>query len=114
MNVTTASQAVDLTRWIKPGDAVWWGHGTSEPLALTEALMAQRAAIGRFSAFVGPTLSSTILPQHADHVTFSSYCAIGANQALYAAGALDLVPCHVSEVSSLLDEGVMRCDVVLI
>jgi acyl-CoA hydrolase len=114
MNVTTASQAVDLTRWIKPGDAVWWGHGTSEPLALTEALMAQRVAIGRFSAFVGPTFSSTILPQHADHVTFSSYCAIGANQALYAAGALDLVPCHVSEVSSLLDEGVMRCDVVLI
>jgi acyl-CoA hydrolase len=106
-------QPVDLTRWIKSGDVVWWGHGTSEPLALTEALVAQRAAIGQFSVFVGPTFSSTILPKHADHVTFSSYCAIGANQALFAAGALDVVPCHVSEVCSLLDDGILRCDVVL-
>lgn len=112
-SVNDSSDMIDLKRWVQPNDVVWWGHGTSEPLALTNALMAQRAEIGRFSVFVGPTFSDTISAAQRDCIAFSSYCAIGANQALHAAGALDLVPCHVSQLPVLLEEGAMQCDVVL-
>ena len=38
---------------VRPGDVVMWGQASAEPTALTLALMAQRAEIGRFGAFIG-------------------------------------------------------------
>lgn len=75
--------------------------------------MAQHAAIGRLSVFLGPTFSRTVSPQHADHIAFSSYCGIGANRSLYAAGKLDIVPFHLSQIPRLIEGGALRCDVVL-
>ena len=79
------AEALDLSEFVRPGDLVMWGHGTSEPLTLTENLMAQRHAIGAFRAFVGVTYSSTLKAEHADTVSFASYGALGGLQALHAA-----------------------------
>lgn len=114
MRSEIAAGALDLAGIVRPGDSVLWGHGTSEPLVLSEALMQQRSRIGRFSVFLGPTFSRTVQPEHADHVSFTGYCGIGANQALYAAGAMDIVPCHISQLPALIADGTLRCDVVML
>lgn len=108
------AEALNLADWVHAGDTVFWGHGTSEPLALSARLMAQRHAIGRFAVFLGPTFSDTPSPEHADSVDFRAYCGIGRNQVLDSAGVLDILPCRISQVPRLLDAGTLRCDVALL
>jgi acyl-CoA hydrolase len=99
---------------VRPGDAVVWGQAASEPGTLTAALMAQRAEIGRFSAFVGMSWSDAVQPAHADCVSFLSYCGGGRNRALAQAGCLDILPCHYSELGALMRSGQFPVDVVLV
>ncbi len=75
------ARTLDLAGIVRPGDTVFRGHGTSEPVVLSEARMRQRAGLGRFQVFLGPTFSTTPQPIHADHIDFLSYRGIGANQA---------------------------------
>jgi len=91
-------EALEFAACVKPGDRIAWGQAGAEPLALTRALMAQRAAIGRFSAFIGITWSDMVNPDHADHVRFTSYCGAGHNRRLAKAGLLDVLPCHYSQL----------------
>ena len=107
------AEALDLSEFVRPGDMVMWGHGTSEPLTLTEALLAQRHSIGSFRAFVGVTYSQTLKPEQADAVTFLSYGALGSAQALHAKGALDVMPGHLSLLPDLIEQGRLSPDVVL-
>ena len=109
-----APKALDLTSILRSGDSLLWGQGTSEPLTLTEALVKQRADIGRVNVFLGPTFSDTVRPEHADHISFVSYGAFGKNQRLARAGVLDILPCHLSQLPSLIAGGAIRCDVVFI
>jgi hypothetical protein len=44
---TQALAALDFRELIRPGDQVMWGQA-AEPVALIDALMSQRAAIGAF------------------------------------------------------------------
>jgi acyl-CoA hydrolase len=105
---------LDLTRFVKPGDAVFWSQGTAEPLTLTEALVAQRAAIGRIGVFFGPSYSQTLQPEHADFIAFKSYCGIGSNLRLVQPGVLEILPCHYSQLSECVASGSMHCDVALL
>jgi acyl-CoA hydrolase len=99
---------------VRPGDVVLWGQAAAEPVTLTTALMAQRAAIGRFTAFVGISWSDAVQPAHADCVSFVSYGAGGNNRALARAGCLDVLPCHYSEMGRMLGDGRLRVDVVMV
>jgi acetyl-CoA hydrolase len=74
-----APHSLDLSAIVRPGDTVMWGQSTAEPLPLTQALMEQRRAIGRFKVFLGVTYSDTLKPEYADCVSFSSYCGTGGN-----------------------------------
>jgi acyl-CoA hydrolase len=105
---------LDLARYVRPGDTVVWGQSCAEPLTLTERLMEQRARIGPFRCFLGIPATRTVRPEHADHVSFVSYCGSGGNRALYRAGALDIVPCHYSTLPGLLTSGPLRVDVLLL
>lgn len=105
---------LDLARYVRPGDLVVWGQACAEPLSLTERLMAQRADIGRFRCFLGIPASDTVRTEHADHVSFLSYCGTGSNRALHHAGALEVLPCHYSALPGLLTTGPLRADVVLV
>lgn len=113
-DVITHPARLDMTRYIRPGDTVAWSQACAEPLTLTECLVAQRAQLGSLRCFLGIPASRTVGPQHADHLSFLSYCGSGSNRALYGAGALDIVPCHYSELPGLLARGPLRADVLLL
>jgi acetyl-CoA hydrolase len=73
--------------------------------------MEQRARLGAFRAFIGISLSETPDPVYADCVRFSSFCGTGTNRRLAAAGALDILPVHYSDLGAVLSENV---DVLLL
>ena len=106
--------ALDLARYIRPGDLVAWGQGCAEPLTLTEALADQRKQLGGVRCFTGISTTAAVRPEHCDYLSFTSYTAAGANRALSEAGLLDIVPCHYSQLPEILGRGPLRADVLLL
>lgn len=104
-------EALEFADVILPGDLVCWGQAAVEPLPLTARLMAQRGRLGGFSAFIGIGLGDTPDPAYTDRVRFSSFCGTGTNRRLAAAGALDILPVHYSDLPALLAS---RVDVLLL
>lgn len=109
-----AAGDLDLRGIVRDGDSIVWGQGTGEPLTLTEALVAQRADLGRMDVFIGSTFSNTLQPEHADRLRISSFGAIGTSAALARAGVLEIVPCHVGQVAGYIGQGVIGCDVAFV
>lgn len=106
---------LDLTAIIRPGDHIVWGQGTGEPMALVEKLIEQRHAIGKVDAFLGGTgYGVAYKPEHADSITFSGFGAIGTPRRLAAAGALQIIPCHLSQLPSYFLDGIVGSDVVFL
>jgi acetyl-CoA hydrolase len=105
---------LDLCSVLRPGDAVLWGQAGAEPQALTEALVAQRAALGGVSVFLGINYSGIVKPEHADHLRLSAYCGAGHNRALADAGVLDIHPHPYSQLGNLIRARRLRVDVVFV
>lgn len=106
-----------LAALIHPGDTLWWGQATAEPLTLTRALVSERRAIargGRLAVFVGIDSSGTLAPEHADTLDFFGYAAGGAHRRLARAGVLDILPVHYSHLPGLIRGGALAADVVLL
>ena len=106
-----------LQALIRPGDTLWWGQATAEPLTLTRALVEHRHALaggGRLRVFVGIAASDTLRPEHADAFDFIGYAAGGAHRQLAQAGVLDIVPCHYSHLPGLIGDGTLPADVLLL
>lgn len=109
--------AQQLQALIRPGDTLWWGQATAEPLTLTRAVTAHRHALaqgGRLRVFVGMAASDTLQPEQADAIDFFGYAAGGAHRALAQAGVLDILPSHYSHLPGLIRSGVLPVDVVLL
>ncbi len=106
--------ALDLARYVKPGDTVAWGQACAEPLTLADALARQRARLGGIRCFTGISSSPALRPENRDYLSFASYSAAGANRALRAAGLLDIVPSHYSELPRILGDGPLRADVLFL
>lgn len=111
---TIALDALDLAEFIRPGDGIVVGQGTSEPLPLTQALVAQRERIQGARLFFGSGFSEVFTPETADSLRFSGIGGIGTHRRLAQAGCLDVMPCHISQVPHLLRTGAIPCDVLLI
>ncbi|HBN9857391.1 MULTISPECIES: acetyl-CoA hydrolase/transferase family protein [Pseudomonas] len=114
MPMLLQADALDLSELIRPGDTVLWGQANAEPLPLTQALMEQRARIGRFRVMLGIASSRTCGPEHADVVDFLAYCGAGANRELGNAGVLDILPSHYSQLPGLIASGALRIDVLML
>lgn len=114
MTIELRANDIDLKGMVRAGDTVFWGQGTSEPLTLSEALVRQRADLGRINVFLGASFSNTLQPEHADFLSFTSYGGIGANQRLSKAGVLRILPCHYSHIPALIARGELRCDVAFL
>jgi acetyl-CoA hydrolase len=102
---------------IRPGDTLWWGQATAEPLTLTRAVTAHRHTLaqgGRLSVFVGIGASDTLQPGQADAIDFFGYAAGGPHRRLADAGVLDILPSHYSHLPGLIRAGVLPADVVLL
>ncbi|MGZ9067184.1 MAG: acetyl-CoA hydrolase/transferase family protein [Burkholderiales bacterium] len=111
---TVELASLDLTSLVRAGDTVRWGQSVAEPVPLARALMDQRHAIGRFNVFLGATHSDTVKPEHADCVSFLSYCGAGANRALAKARKLDILPVHYSDLPPLIRGGGLKIDVLML
>jgi len=105
---------VDLARYIRPGDLIVWGQASAEPLRLTEALAKQREELRGVRCFTGISSSPAVRTEYCDYLSFISYCGAGANRALAAAGALDILPAHYSELPRILGDGPLRADVLFL
>jgi acetyl-CoA hydrolase len=106
--------ALDFASIVRRGDLVAWPQVNAEPLTLTRALMAQRARVGGFRAFVGISHFDTVSVEHADVVAFASYCGAGNNRSLARAGKLDVWPWHYSTLARRFGSGETPVDVLLV
>ncbi|MFJ4192554.1 acetyl-CoA hydrolase/transferase family protein [Pseudomonas sp. NPDC089534] len=104
----------DLTRLIRPGDTVMWGQANAEPLTLIQALVNQRHALGRLRVFLGIGQSDLLRPEQADAIDFLAYCGSGTNRALAQAGVLDILPVHYSQFPRLIEQRMLRIDVLML
>ena len=107
-------RVIDLSHYLRPGDRIVFGQACGEPTALVEALIAQGAGIGQLSAFIATSFSGLFVPENASAFRLSSMGAIGALRSMTKAGALDVIPVHVSQVGPLIAAGVIPCDVAMI
>jgi len=97
---------------LKSGDVIGWPQGPGEPLALTEALVAQRAELEAPTLLFGLTQSGTLRPEIADH--FRLHALNGAGTSRRVTALADIFPGHVSALPDLFRSGQLRLDVVLI
>jgi acyl-CoA hydrolase len=104
---------LDFTQLVRRGDTVVWTQGAGEPLELIEQLLGQRHEIGPFRVFLAGSYAGSARPEHADVVTIEGLGAVGTNRALCDAGAMEVIPCHLSDVPRLMRAGALRPDVVL-
>jgi len=109
-----AAGELDLARYLRPGDRIVFGQACGEPTTLVEALIAQGHGIGNLSAFIATSFSGLFTPGTATSFRLSSMGAIGALRSMTKAGALDVIPVHVSQVGPLITAGLIPCDVAMI
>lgn len=108
------SDLVDLSQYLRPGDHIVWGQACGEPTTLVEALIAQAEGIGHLSAFTASSFSGLLTPEACSRFSLSSMGAIGALRPVAAAGKLGIVPCHVGQIGSFIEQGLIGCDVVFV
>jgi acyl-CoA hydrolase len=108
------ADAVNIANILRTGDTVIWSQGPSEPLSLTEAMVAQRKQVGRFRALLGSSYSRTFEPSHADSIEFVGLGAVGRTRKLLEAGVLQVIPCHLSQFGLMMRNGDLKVDVVFL
>lgn len=114
MTVATDAAGLDLSQFLRAGDRIVWGQACGEPTTLVEALIAQAETIGRVSAFAATSFSGILSAAAAERIDLSSMGAIGALRTVAASGRLGIVPCHVSQVAPMIEQGLIGCDVAFV
>lgn len=114
MTVTTDLAGLELGRFVRSGDHIVWGQACGEPTTLVEALIAQADSIGKLSAFAASSFSGILNATAAEKLSLSSMGAIGALRTVAASGRLGIVPCHVSQIGPMIEQGLIGCDVAFL
>jgi acyl-CoA hydrolase len=114
MTVTTDAAGLDLRQFLRAGDRIVWGQACGEPTTLVEALIAQVESIGRVAAFAATSFSGILSADATEKFDLSSMGAIGALRTVAATGRLGIVPCHVSQVGPMIEQGLIGCDVAFV
>ncbi len=114
MTLATAADGLDLGAFLRAGDHIVWGQACGEPTTLVEALIAQADSIGRLSAFAATSFSGILNVEAASKLTLSSMGAMGALRSVASAGRLGIVPCHVSQIGPMIEQGLIGCDVAFV
>jgi acyl-CoA hydrolase len=105
---------LDLTRYIRPGDGVWWGQAGAEPEPLVNALLDQADAIGAVRAFTGMTWNERFAAGVPESLSMVSYGGLGQLRQLSRMGSLLVVPCNYSALPRLFARGMLPGDVGLL
>ncbi|HTV96143.1 MAG TPA: acetyl-CoA hydrolase/transferase C-terminal domain-containing protein [Steroidobacteraceae bacterium] len=114
MTLSTDVAGLDFGAFLRPGDHIVWGQACGEPTTLIEALIAQAGRIGRLSAFAATSFSGILDAEAAHKLDLSSMGAIGALRTVAAAGRLGIIPCHVSQIGPMIEQGLIGCDVAFV
>src|SRR3954470_9475045 len=80
-------EAVDLARWVRPGDGIVWGQACAEPVVLVDALLHQAEELAPLAAFAGLCRRDLPFP---DGMRVVSYGGLGR---LGRLAGLEVVPC---------------------
>jgi acyl-CoA hydrolase len=105
-------QELRFAEHVREGDVIGWPQGPGEPLALTEALVAQGAELRKPTLFFGLTHSDTLRPELARHFRFRALNGAGTSRRVSAFA--DIVPCYVSTIPTLFRCGELKVDVMLV
>jgi acyl-CoA hydrolase len=105
---------LDLARYIRPGDGVWWGQASAEPEPLVNALLDQADAIGPVRAFTGMTWNERLSGSLPAALSVLSYGGLGRLRGLSKEGSLQVVPCHYAALPRLFAQRLLPCDVGLL
>ena len=97
---------------LRPDDVIAWPQGAGEPLALTEALVAQGPELVRPVLSFGLTQSDTLRPAIAEHFRFRALNGAGSSRRVTALA--EIVPYHVSALPAMFRDGWLPVDVALI
>lgn len=103
--------SIDLRRFIRAGDGVWWSQTSAEPTPLVHALLDQVEEIGPVRAFVGMTWNRRLTTDPPPALTVVSYGALGDLRLLSRDGRLDVVPCNYSAIPRMFAAGELPNDV---
>jgi acyl-CoA hydrolase len=112
MSKTISIAQLCFAEHLRAHDVIGWPQGPGEPLALTEALVAQREELHRPALLFGLSSSATLHPELAGHFDLMALNGAGTNRRVTALA--DIIPCHVSTIPALLRESRLKIDVVLI
>ncbi len=105
---------LDLSKYISPGDGVWWSQLGAEPEPLVHALLDQLDEIEPIRAFVGITWNERLLQDLRPSLGLVSYGALGGLRSIKEAGRLSVIPCNYSSLPRLFAAGRLPSDVGLV
>jgi acyl-CoA hydrolase len=112
MSKTIALEQLRFADHVRPDDVIAWPQGPGEPLALTEALVAQRSELTRPELLYGLTVSDTLRPEYAPQFRFRGFN--GAANSRRVASLAEIIPAHLSSFPSLIRSGLVKVDIALI
>lgn len=112
MSKTISLKQLRFAELLQESEVISWPQGPGEPLALTEALVAQRDELRSPVLLFGLSSSETLKPELAQYFGLRAFNGAGTNRRVTSLA--EIVPCHVSTVPSLLRSGQLRADVVLV
>lgn len=104
--------AARLRAALQPGDHLLWSQGAAEPTPVLEALLSVRAAAAPGHALLTLSFSTTVGPEVADSLALRGQGGLGTNRRLAAAGALAVIPVHLSQLPRLLRSREIPVDIV--
>ncbi|HEX4790056.1 MAG TPA: acetyl-CoA hydrolase/transferase C-terminal domain-containing protein [Actinospica sp.] len=102
-----------ITRFVRPGDVVVVAQVMGEPTVLVDELLRNAAGLGGIRLFVGMSLTD-VMTRVPSAVRLVSSVGMPPNAGLIAAGQMELIPCHMSQLPWLLGEGPLKTDVALV
>lgn len=111
---TISAAALCLADHIRPGSRILVGHSTAEPATLLEALVDQRAGYRGATLLMHASFSGIVRPDHADCLHIEGLGALGTQKELARAGAMDIIPVHLSDFARGIAGGEIAVDVALL
>ncbi|MFO1468763.1 MAG: hypothetical protein U1F35_20340 [Steroidobacteraceae bacterium] len=112
MPKTLALDKLRYADFVRPDDVIAWPQGPGEPVALTEALVAQRAELPHPELLYGLTTSDTLRPEYAAHFRFRGFN--GAYNSRRVSELAEIIPSHLHTFPALIRDRRVKVDITLI
>lgn len=109
-----AGADLDLTRWIRPNEGVFWSQACSEPTGLVDRLIDQAAELGDVRVYCGHTLRDSLADPRAQALDITSHGTLGRLGHVARHRAVNVIPTHYSEIPGLFARGALPGDVALL